>query len=94
MGRACMDAQFELGVYQAFLTLLVWLLATFACLGIVASVVLLFLECSPLPVQPATPRNLQMTLALRGRSDPFTSPSFPARSASRAASLFRGTTSR
>jgi hypothetical protein len=46
MGRAWMDAQFALAVYQAFLTLLVWVLAAFACFGFLASVLLLCLEYS------------------------------------------------
>jgi hypothetical protein len=42
-----MDGQIVLDFYQAFLTLLVWLLASFACLGVLASVLLLYLECIP-----------------------------------------------
>jgi len=47
MNTAWMDGQFVLDFYQAWLTVLVWLLATFACLGILASVILLFVECNP-----------------------------------------------
>jgi len=47
MNTAWMDGQIVLDFYQAFLTLLVWLLASFACLGVLASVLLLCLECSP-----------------------------------------------
>ena len=47
MNKAWMDVQFVFDLYQTFLTLLVWLLATFACLGILASVMLLCLECLP-----------------------------------------------
>jgi hypothetical protein len=46
MNTAWMDGQFVLDFYQACLTLLVWLLATFACLGVLASGLLLCLECS------------------------------------------------
>ena len=47
MNTAWMDGQFALDFYQTFLTLLAWLLATFACLGVLASVLQLCLECSP-----------------------------------------------
>jgi hypothetical protein len=47
MNPTWMDAQFVLDVYQAFLTLLVCILATFACLGVLASVLVLCLECNP-----------------------------------------------
>jgi hypothetical protein len=47
MNTAWMDGQFVLDFYQALLTLLVWLLATFACLGVLATALLLCLECSP-----------------------------------------------
>lgn len=40
-----MEGQFALSFYQAFLTLLVWLLATLACLGAVASLVMVCFEC-------------------------------------------------
>ena len=45
MGPTWMDAQFVLNVYQAFLTLLVWFLAIFACFGVLVSVLLLIVEC-------------------------------------------------
>jgi len=37
MTTTWVDGQIVLDFYQAFLTLLVWILATFACLGILAS---------------------------------------------------------
>jgi hypothetical protein len=40
-----MDGQFVLSFYQACLTLLVWLLATFSCLGILTSLAMLCYEC-------------------------------------------------
>lgn len=46
MKTAWMDAQFVLDFHQTCLTLLVWLLATFACLSVLASVLQLCLECS------------------------------------------------
>jgi hypothetical protein len=46
MNTTWVDAQFVLDFYQAFLTLLVWLLATFACLGVLAAVMFLCWECS------------------------------------------------
>jgi hypothetical protein len=56
MNTAWMDAQFVFDFYQTFLTLLVWLLASFACLGILASVMFLFVECAtPLPDYRAAP---------------------------------------
>jgi len=47
MDTAWLDGQFVLDFYQACLAVLVWLLATFACLGVLASVLQLCLECSP-----------------------------------------------
>ncbi len=47
MDAAWANGQIVLDFYQACLAVLVWLLASFACLGILASVVLLFLECNP-----------------------------------------------
>jgi hypothetical protein len=47
MNPAWGDAQIVLDFYQTCLRLLVWLLAAFACLGILASVMLLCLECLP-----------------------------------------------
>ena len=52
MSTAWMDAQLVVDFYQICLTLLVWLLATFACLGVLASVVLLCLECPPFSRSP------------------------------------------
>ena len=50
MDTTWMDEQFVLDFYQTCLTLLFWLLATFACLGILASVIFLYVECAaPLP---------------------------------------------
>ena len=46
MDTAWMDAQLVVDFYQTCLTLLVWLLAAFACLGVLASVLLFCLECS------------------------------------------------
>ena len=47
MNTAWGDAQFALDFYQTCLTLLVWLLASFGCFGILATVMLLCLECIP-----------------------------------------------
>ena len=42
--------QIALDFYQTCLTVLVWVLASFACLGILASVMFLCVECAaPLP---------------------------------------------
>jgi hypothetical protein len=49
MNTTGMDGQFVLDFYQTFLTLLVWLLAALACLGILAWVIMLFVECNPFP---------------------------------------------
>ena len=45
MNPASMDVQTVLDFYQDFLTLLVWMLASLACVVILVSVTLLFLEC-------------------------------------------------
>jgi hypothetical protein len=45
MNTAWIDGQFMLDFYQTCFILLVWLLASFACLGVLASVMLLCLEC-------------------------------------------------
>lgn len=50
MNPAWMDPQSVVNFYQAFLTLLVWILATSVCVGILVSVILLFLECHPFAV--------------------------------------------
>ena len=42
-----MDPQSVLDFYQVFLTLLLWMLASLACVGILVSVTLLFLVCHP-----------------------------------------------
>ena len=56
MTTTWVDAQIVLDFYQTCLTLLVWLLATFACLGILASVMFLCVECAtPLPDHRAAP---------------------------------------
>jgi hypothetical protein len=47
MNPTWMDPQSVLDFYQVFLTLLVWMLASLAYVGILASVTLLFLECHP-----------------------------------------------
>jgi hypothetical protein len=45
MNSAWMDGQFVLSFYQTCLLMLAWLLTTFACLGILASVVMVCHEC-------------------------------------------------
>jgi hypothetical protein len=56
MDTAWVDAQIVLDFYQTFLMLLVRLLASFACLGILASVMFLCVECAaPLPDLRAAP---------------------------------------
>jgi len=56
MTTTWVDAQIVLDFYQACLTLLVWLLASFACLGILASVMFLCVEfATPLPDHRAAP---------------------------------------
>ena len=47
MNTEWMNEQFVLDFYQSFLTLLVWVLASFACLGLVASLALLFVDRAP-----------------------------------------------
>jgi hypothetical protein len=46
MNPAWGDAQIVLGFYQACLTLLVWLLAAFACLTVFATGMFLWRECT------------------------------------------------
>jgi len=54
MTTTWVDAQIVLDFYQTCLTLLVWLLASFAGLGILASVMFLCLECAtPLTRSPS-----------------------------------------
>jgi hypothetical protein len=57
-----MDAQFVLDVYQAFLTLLVWLLAAFASLTVLATVMFVWRERT-------APSNRPASLPLRGPSE-------------------------
>ena len=47
MNPTWMDPQSVLDFYRVFLTSLIWMLATSACLGILVSLILLFLECHP-----------------------------------------------
>ncbi len=47
MNAVWMDAHFMLDHYQESVLTLVWLLATFTCLWVLASLVLLYLECDP-----------------------------------------------
>ena len=58
MDTAWMEGQFVLDFYQACLTLLVWLLASFAGLGILASVMFLCLECAT-PLTRSASRSLK-----------------------------------
>jgi hypothetical protein len=55
MSRAWMDAQFVLDFYQACPTLLVWLLASFACLTVLATVMFVWRERTTPANRPATP---------------------------------------
>ena len=45
MNRAWMDARFALDFYQDALTLVVWLLAAFTCLGALAALAYICREC-------------------------------------------------
>jgi hypothetical protein len=58
MSTAWMDAQFVFDFYQACLTLLVWLLASFAGLGILASVMFLCVEYAT-PLTRSASRSLK-----------------------------------
>jgi uncharacterized iron-regulated membrane protein len=55
MGTAWMDPQFVLDFYQACLTVLVWLLAAFACLTVFATVMFLWWERTTPSNRPASP---------------------------------------
>lgn len=66
MNTTWVDAQMVLDFYQAFLTLLVWLLAGFACPGILASMTLLCLECSPFARSAGRPLRRPSEMRVRG----------------------------
>ena len=53
MNTTWMDGQFVLDFYQACLAVLFWLLASLACLGVLATVMFLCLECIP-SIRPAS----------------------------------------
>jgi uncharacterized iron-regulated membrane protein len=55
MGTAWMDAQFVLDFYQTCLAVLVWLLATFACLTVLATAMFLWRERTTPSNRPASP---------------------------------------
>jgi uncharacterized iron-regulated membrane protein len=55
MDATWMDAQFVLDFYRTFLTLLVWLLASFACLTVFATALFLWRERTAPSNRPATP---------------------------------------
>ncbi len=48
MNADWMDANFVLDYYQESVIILVWLLASFTCFWVFASMILLYLECHPL----------------------------------------------
>jgi hypothetical protein len=45
MNRAWMDTQFVLDFYQASLVIVVWFLAAFTCLGLLAALAYICREC-------------------------------------------------